>query len=233
MNSIKRQEYIRREQKRITNIVTEKFKDYYLTGGTALAFYFDHRFSEDLDFFTQRYKKEYPDKIMRYAAGQTGFKFNMESEQNKAGLVPMKVYFMELKKDSVLKIDFVQDFSENLKPTKKGMHSIEDIYYRKITAALGLKGKETDIGRLIPTGRQSAKDLIDIYFLSQRFMPLSDFFLEYFSYNKTELLINWYRSYERMELKLEFLRLIPHVNTDMILKYLDSEILKALPKKIG
>lgn len=232
MKFTKRQEYIQREQRKIADIVTEKFKDYYLTGGTALAFYFSHRFSEDLDFFTQKYKEVYPDKIMSHVSGRTSFKFILESEQNKVGLVPMKIYFMELKKSSVLKIDFVQDFSENLKPTNNGVHSIEDIYYRKIIAALGLRGKETDTGRLIPTGRQSAKDLIDLYFLSQKFMPVSDFFLEYFSYDKVELLINWYRSYERMELKLELLRLIPHVNTDIILKYLDREILKALPKKI-
>ena len=49
--------YIKKEQKRITELVTAKFKKYYLTGGTALSFYFNHRFSEDLDFFSQRYKK--------------------------------------------------------------------------------------------------------------------------------------------------------------------------------
>ena len=56
--------YVKGEQERITKMVTAKFKDYYLTGGTALSFYFNHRFSEDLDFFTQKYKKEYPDMII-------------------------------------------------------------------------------------------------------------------------------------------------------------------------
>lgn len=62
----KKTAYIQKEQKRITGLVVKKFKDYYLTGGTALAFYFGHRFSEDLDFFSQKYQKNDPDKIMAF-----------------------------------------------------------------------------------------------------------------------------------------------------------------------
>ncbi len=54
---------IKREQKRIARIVTDKYKDYYLTGGTALAFYYQHRFSEDLDFFSQKYKQQQPGRL--------------------------------------------------------------------------------------------------------------------------------------------------------------------------
>ncbi len=45
--------YIKSEQKKITEFVTKNFKKYYLTGGPALSVYFNHRFSEDLDFFSQ------------------------------------------------------------------------------------------------------------------------------------------------------------------------------------
>jgi predicted nucleotidyltransferase component of viral defense system len=67
----KKMGYIQKEQKRITDLVIKKFKGYYLTGGTALAFYFEHRFSEDLDFFSQKYKKSDPDNIMKYIAAET------------------------------------------------------------------------------------------------------------------------------------------------------------------
>jgi hypothetical protein len=120
---------IKREQKRIARIVTDKYKDYYLTGGTALAFYYQHRFSEDLDFFSQRYKQQQPDEIMSFISKKTGYKYMLDAEQNKKGLVPMKVYFMEIKDGHQLKIDFVQDYVANLKKPKKGLHSIEDIYY--------------------------------------------------------------------------------------------------------
>lgn len=232
MRPTKKQDYIKQAQKRIAKIVSDKFQNYYLTGGTALAFYFGHRFSEDLDFFTQNYKKEEPDKIMNHIGRRTGFKFSLESEQNRRGLVPMKVYFLELKDDFILKIDFVQDFAVNLKPIGNGVHSRDDIYYRKIIAAVGTATKETAVGRMVPTGRQSAKDLFDIYYLSRNFIRLSDFFPEYFPYNKSEQLADWYRGYDRMELKMEIRRLVPHADAGIILRYLDNEILKVLPRKI-
>ena len=90
--------YIKSEQKKITALVTNKFKKYYLSGGTALSFYLGHRFSEDLDFFTQEYGKEGPSQIMRFISKETGFNFSLEAEQDDSKLIPMKVYFLELKK---------------------------------------------------------------------------------------------------------------------------------------
>ena len=87
---------------------------------------------------------------------------------------------------------------------QKSLESIEDIYRRKISAAAG---------RTIPTGRQSVKDLFDLYCLSKRRQPLSEFFFEYFSYDKAEALIAWYRGFNRMNLKIELLELVPKVDT--------------------
>jgi predicted nucleotidyltransferase component of viral defense system len=55
-----------KDQKRITKMVTGEFPVYYLAGGTALAFYLRHRFSEDLDFFSPAYDPVMANKIMRY-----------------------------------------------------------------------------------------------------------------------------------------------------------------------
>lgn len=224
--------YIESEQKRVTGIVTNKFKKYYLTGGTALSFYFSHRFSEDLDFFTQKYKKEDPGRIMNFVSKETGFNFKLEAEQNKTGLIPMKVYSLELKKKYILKIDFVQDYEKNIKKIKNGIHSIEDIYYRKICAGMGMAGKQDITGRIIPTGRQSAKDLFDIYYLSQHHQALSEYFLEHFTYDKAEGIIAWYRKFNRLDLKIELMDLVPGVDTAKVMKHLDDEILKKLPEKL-
>lgn len=224
--------YIKDEQKKIAGLVTKKFKQYYLTGGTALSFYFNHRFSEDLDFFTQQYRKEDPQAIMNFVSKETGFKFKLEAEQDEPKLIPMKVYSLGLKRGCVLKIDFVQDFQKNIRRIKDGLHSLEDIYYRKISAGLGLVRKEDATGRVIHAGRQSVKDLFDLYYLSKHHRPLSDFFFEYFSYDKTEGFIAWYRGFNRMDLKIELLDLIPKVDTNEVIKYLDSEILKKLPEKL-
>lgn len=224
--------YIEAEQKRITDLVTKKFKNYYLTGGTALSFYFGHRFSEDLDFFTQEYKREDSSRIMDFISKETSFNFKLEAEQDDPKLIPMKVYFLELEKKCVLKIDFVQDFQKNIKRVKNGLHSVEDIYYRKIFAAIGMIKKQDDVGRVIHAGRQSVKDLFDLYYLSEHHESLSEFFLEYFSYDKAESLIAWYRGFNRMNLKVELLDLVSGVDTGNVLKYLDDEILRKLPEKL-
>lgn len=224
--------YIKGEQKRITRIVTGKFKQYYLTGGTALSFYFNHRFSEDLDFFTQDYRKEDPDRIMNFVLKETNFNFNIEAEQNDPKLIPMKVYSLEIKRRCVLKIDFVQDFEKNINKIKNGTHSLEDIYYRKITAGIGMVKRQDSTGRVIHAGRQSAKDLFDLYYLSQHHQALSEYFFEYFSYDKAETLIAWYRGFNRMDLKIELLDLVPKVDTAEVLRHLDDEILKRLPDKL-
>ena len=224
--------YIRKWQKKITAMVTKEFDDYYLTGGTALAFYLNHRFSEDLDFFSQKYRNEDPGRIMDFINKKTGFEFKLEAEQNSPGLIPMKVYFLELKKNCVLKIDFVQDFEKNIEKIKSGLHSIKDIYYRKIVAAIGETKKQDIVGRVIHAGRQSVKDLFDIYCLSRFYRILSKFFFEYFSYDKLEPLIGWYKGFRRTDLKIELLDLVPGIDTVQVIKYLDIEILEKLPDKL-
>lgn len=224
--------YIKDEQRKISKIVTSKFKNYYLTGGTALSFYFNHRFSEDLDFFTQMYRKEEPDRIMNFVSKKTGFAFKLDIEQDDPRLIPMKVYFLELKKGNVLKIDFVQDFEKNIKRIKNGLHCLEDIYYRKITAGVGMVKKQDATGRIIHAGRQSVKDLFDLYWLSKHHQALSEFFFKYFSYDKAEAFIAWYRGFNRMRLKVELLDLVPKVDTAKVIRHLDGELLKKLPDKL-
>ena len=224
--------YIKKEQQRISKLVTRKFKNFYLTGGTALSFYFDHRFSEDIDFFTQKYRREEPDQIMNFLSQTTGFKFKLEAEQDDPKLIPMKIYFLALRKGCVLKVDFVQDFERNINKIKNGLHSIEDIYFRKLIAVIGIEKKESVTGMIIAGGRQTAKDLFDIYYLSKHYKAVSDFFLEYFSYDKVEGLIAWYRGFNRMDLKLGLLDLNTGIDSSEILKYLDGEILKRLPDKL-
>ncbi len=220
---------VKREQKSIARIVTDKYKDYYLTGGTALAFYYQHRFSEDLDFFSQRYKRQQPDEIMIFISKKTGYKYMLDAEQNKKGLVPMKVYFMEIKEGHQLKIDFVQDYVANLKKPKNGLHSIEDIYYRKIIASIGIEKRKSITGTVIATGRQTAKDFFDIYYLSKYYKPVAEFFLEYFSSEKAERFAAWYRGFNRTDLKLELLDLVENIDTAEVIRYLDEQILRVLP----
>ena len=124
--------YLQKEQKNIFRLVKTLKTSYYLTGGTALAFQFGHRFSEDLDFFTQKYRKEDPDKIMKQIKEKTKYTYSLVNELNEPGLIPLKSFQLALKNGSSLKIDFVCDFTPNLQKIRNGMHAPEDIYYRKI-----------------------------------------------------------------------------------------------------
>ncbi len=224
--------YIKSEQRKIARLITGKFKKYYLTGGTALSFYFDHRFSQDLDFFTQEYRKEDPDRIMSFVSKESGFDFRLEAEQDDPELIPMKVYYLGLRRRCVLKIDFVQDFEKNIKRIKNVLHSLEDIYCRKISAGIGLAKKLDTTGRIISAGRKSVKDLFDLYYLSKHYRALSEFFFEYFPYSKAEALISWYRGFNRMDLKIELLDLVPEFDTAKVITHLDYEILKRVPERL-
>ncbi len=229
---MKKISHIQTQQRKITELVTNKFKKYYLSGGTALSFHFSHRFSEDLDFFSQKYDRKEPDMIMSFISEQTGFNFRMEAEEDKPEQVPMKVYSLELKEDCLLKIAFICDFEENIGKIENGLHSVDDIYHRKISAAAGTIQKQDASGRSIHTGRQSAKDFYDLYYLSRYYTPLPEFFLEHFARDRAEDLVAWHRRFNRLNLKTELLDLVPEVDTAEVIKHMDAELLKNLPEKL-
>ena len=56
--------------------------------------------------------------------------------------------------------------------------------------------------------------------------------MEYFSIDRVENFIAWYRGFNRMDLKLELLDLVEGVDTGKVLRHLDDEILKNLPDKL-
>ena len=147
-------------------------------------------------------------------------------------LVPMKIYTLEIRKGVPLKVDFVQDFVKNRRPVKEGLHSVDDIYYRKIWAGIGGREKVGSIGQGLPSGRQSAKDAYDLYWLSRKHEALSDFFIRNFSEAQAERLILWWKGFNRRDLKLELMDLTPGADPRKVLPYLDDEILKRFPGKL-
>jgi len=123
---------------------------YYLTGGTALsAYYLHHRYSEDLDFFTQ-------DDGAFQAADAITIKACREL---KIAFTPVRItsYFKHFRvgtPEDPLTLHFSRDYAPSIKPaTRFGnllVDSIEDITANKICAALG---------------RTEIKDVLDLYFL--------------------------------------------------------------------
>jgi hypothetical protein len=79
---------------------------YYLTGGTALSrFYYQHRFSEDLDFFTTTELKDFRQSVTSILneAKKQGFSFEVETVSDSF------FHIFSKGRDVSLKIDFVNE----------------------------------------------------------------------------------------------------------------------------
>jgi len=125
---------------------------FYLTGGTALSrFYYNHRYSDDLDFFVNDDPK-FKDYItvIQKALPQSGMQSIVEVSGES---------FFRLKIDGQLKIDFVNDIpayygETNIRPgsTSGKIDNPMNILANKITAF---------------NDRQEAKDVSDIWVISK------------------------------------------------------------------
>lgn len=199
------------ERDKVLNALAGKIDGLYLAGGTALSlFYFHHRESYDLDFFTKEFSQSKIESIILDLAKTTGRKIELAIARNKKDNAQIMIYHLRMNKDELLKIDFVEDVYELLKPIKilDGIPvlSLEDIYIRKIFAVCGshktvnLAEKEVFAG-----GRQQARDFFDLYFLSTTFMPLSKFAFEYCSGPQKESIAVWYRTYSRSSIQQDLL----------------------------
>jgi len=125
--------------------------DFFLTGGTALSrAYYNHRYSDDLDFFVNQ-SQSYDEQLDKALAllDENGFKWSTETEYTRAR------YFATLKvrKDSdvLLKLDFVNDTVPIFGEIEK-----TDLFYRTDSVRNILSNKLSAIFRY------AAKDIADI-----------------------------------------------------------------------
>lgn len=124
--------------------------NFYLTGGTALAaFYLNHRFSEDLDFFSE---KEFD-------------------------ILNLDIFFNQLKKElGILKIDFQQSYNRNLffLQFKDEILKTEFTFFPFKRIEKGFKENNIEIDGILDIAvnklftiyqRCKARDYIDLYFI--------------------------------------------------------------------
>ena len=199
--------------------MTGKMDGYYLAGGTALSlFYFQHRESYDLDFFSKEFSKKRIEDIVKNLSADIDKKLSLIGEETKKDRAQVLVYSYKVNEDT-LKIDFVEDAYKLIKSPKiiNGIPALEkeDIYLRKIFAACGSYAVINEIGnKEFKGGRQEAKDFFDLYFLSKTFMPLSKFAVEYCDPAQIESIVVWYRTYDRVAIKLGLLDIITDKKVD-------------------
>jgi len=136
-------------QDKVLDIIFSFQNDFFLTGGTALSrFYYEKRYSDDLDFFTYNSNSFYADiKEIKQKLLQE-FELNVEVETKD---------FVRFLVDKKLQIDFVNDRvyrygkSKILKNGYK-IDNIKNILANKLTAIMG---------------RDNPKDIFDLYLISE------------------------------------------------------------------
>lgn len=193
-------------QQKVLKALSGRIDDFYLAGGTALSlFYFQHRLSVDLDFFTKNFRYQKIEETVQYLRESLNKEIDLVGSNLDGKTAQMTVYNIRFTARDALKIDFVEDTVGLLKKTRMvdGIRilSLEDIYLRKLYALAGMvkavdeTGREKFIG-----GRADAKDFYDVYCLSHTFMPLSKFLPKYCDRAMIEALIRWYRTFDRMSM---------------------------------
>ncbi|MBI5150104.1 MAG: nucleotidyl transferase AbiEii/AbiGii toxin family protein [Candidatus Omnitrophica bacterium] len=197
-----------------------KLGHYYLVGGTALSlYYFQHRESHDLDFFTKSFSAKEITEAIGYLQEKHNIKTELVAQKMGNKFAKIMTYMLTDKKGKACKIDFVEDFVELVQPMREidGIRvvSLEDIYLRKLYAVAGHTASQNDVGQHVTIGgRQEAKDFYDLYCLSSISTPLSKFVARYGTATVKEGLVRWYRTFDRMVIKTGLLDLVTEKTVD-------------------
>jgi len=228
-------------QQDVLKALSGKIDSFYLAGGTALSlFYFQHRLSVDLDFFTRDFVYSNIEQTVNYLEGALKKKISLEGRVLEKKFAKMAVYNIHFTSADAMKLDFVEDTVGLLKKTKiiDGIHilSLEDIYLRKVYALAGMvrildeAGRDKFIG-----GRADAKDFYDVYFLSRTFAPLSEFVIRNCGRTIMEAIVKWFRTYDRMAMIDGVLTLDTNKAVDCraIERHFKKEVDKILEFEIG
>lgn len=231
---------IRKAQKEFLKAFSKVKSSFALAGGTALELYYlNHRFSLDLDFFSSGYKLEEIKKIINSAQKHFKSKITLENEFSVVGRAKVRFYIVEVEgAERPLKIDFVQDVfldKPNIKEIEGvKVYSVEDIYLQKIIAISGISLEFDQIGRQMFSGRRKVRDTFDLYMLSKKIKPLSEF-LKGVPANFQRGLIHWYRTFPRREFKLALLDLEIYdkkIDSKKVIIYLEDQIKKFIADQL-
>lgn len=128
---------------------------FYFTGGTVLsAFYLQHRYSEDLDFFSQ---DRFDQQIILTLVQEWGKKYKFSIKSSRFAEV-VYIFMLQFNNNKMLKVDFgyypYKRIEENVMQDGMKIDSLLDIAINKL---------------LTISQRYDVKDFVDLYFLLQKF----------------------------------------------------------------
>lgn len=137
-------------QDQVLRLLNTADTSFYLTGGTALGrCYFDHRYSDDLDFFVNG------ESSARFGEMVTDVLQLLRSHMN-VEVVVERDAFVSIQIEKMLKVDFVNDSGKYFGHIEKKalfsrVDNLSNILANKVTALLG---------------RDEPKDVADIFFIT-------------------------------------------------------------------
>ena len=146
-----------KEQKIILDAITKTNylqSSFYFTGGTALSnFYLSHRYSDDLDFFSEN---KFDNQVLLTLMDEWSSKYNFSFKSRFIEVV--YIFNLVFKNKTELKVDFAYYPHKRLERGKVidnlEIDSLLDIAVNKI---------------LTVSQRSEVKDFVDLYFLLQKF----------------------------------------------------------------
>lgn len=216
---------ILRAQKQLLQVAVSEKGRVYLVGGTALAIRCGHRYSEDLDFFTQKWTKALHRELSNRITKRTGYPARLIDEKVKSGMAKVAAYDFQVSAGDILRVDVVEDFDGLLHPVgKDGIASLDDLYLRKIRAVIGWRGRRSSTGQPLSGGRQHAKDLFDLWYLSEHQIPLHEWFSAHFGREDYARLARWLRTMAGQKTTFELLEVAPGCDTKRVVRHLESQV---------
>jgi predicted nucleotidyltransferase component of viral defense system len=220
---------------KILKVLSGRLEGLFLAGGTALSlYYFHHRESFDLDFFTKEFSEKRIKDVISQISQSLKIDTDIVAELNLKqsakmircyAIINSEQFLKTDRNEGSLKIDFVEDVYRNIESGNIVVEGIpvlskENIYLRKIFAMCGYFRVVDDAGReSFLGGRQEAKDFFDLYHLSKTFIPFSKFVAKYCNPDEKEAIIIWHKRYDRLSMKSELLDII----TEQKIDYRDME----------
>ena len=143
------------EQKLILNEISKYssfFSQFYFTGGTALSYwYLKHRYSDDLDFFSEKpFDMSELLSIIKEWSTKHSFEVAVDKFEN------MNIFNLTFSNKTKLKVDFVHHFQKRVEAGA-------------IWKSIGIDSQlDIAINKLITINqRTTVKDFVDLYFLLQ------------------------------------------------------------------
>jgi len=154
----------------------QQFSAAKLCGGTALSrCWLNHRLSYDLDFFLPHGFKADQLAVSLKSGGIVFETKDLVDDSRKAN----QLHGYVLHQGQQLKVSFIEDAYFDLYPpvmrpfgsTVVRTEDVPGLYHRKLRTVAGSAAE----GDSVEGGRQKARDLFDLYVLSQVFMPIKPF----------------------------------------------------------